>query len=79
MGLIQSGFGRLDSRIKRITEQNVEQIQFNSGFPLMVEKLEDNNRTDSILAAILIIDIGKSTYLTENGQVKRIVKIYQSL
>ncbi len=78
MGLTKSDFEHLDSRIKSITEQNVEQIEINSDLPPTVEQLEDNNKTYSIMAAILFIDIRKSTYLTENSQSKSMVKIYRS-
>lgn len=78
MGLTKSDFKHLDSRIKSITEQNVEQIEINSDLPPTVEQLEDNNKTYSIMAAILFIDIRKSTYLTENSQSKSMVKIYRS-
>lgn len=61
MGLTKSDFEHLDSRIKSITEQNVEQIEINSDLPPTVEQLEDNNKTYSIMAAILFIDIRKST------------------
>ena len=78
MGLTKSDVEHLDSRIKSITEQNVEQIEINSDLPPTVEQLEDNNKTYSIMAAILFIDIRKSTYLTENSQSKSMVKIYRS-
>lgn len=78
MALTKSDFDRLDSRIKSITEQSVEQIEINSDLPPTVEQLEDNNKTYSIMAAILFIDIRKSTYLTENSQAKSMVKIYRS-
>lgn len=78
MVLTKSDFDRLDSRIKSITEQSVEQIEINSDLPPTVEQLEDNNKTYSIMAAILFIDIRKSTYLTENSQAKSMVKIYRS-
>lgn len=78
MALTKSDFDRLDSRIKSITEQSVEQIEINSDLPPTVEQLEDNNKTYSIMAAILFIDIRKSTYLTENSQSKSMVKIYRS-
>ena len=78
MGLTKSDCEHLDSRIKSITEQNVEQIEINSDLPPTVEQLEDNNKTYSIMAAILFIDIRKSTYLTENSQSKSMVKIYRS-
>ena len=78
MGLTKSDFDRLDSRIKSIKEQSVEKIEINSDLPPTVEQLEDNNKTYSIVAAILFIDIRKSTYLTENSQAKSMVKIYRS-
>lgn len=78
MGLSKSDFDKLDARIKSITEQNVEQIGINSDLPPTVEQLEDNNKTYAIMAAILFIDIRKSTYLTENSQAKSMVKIYRS-
>ncbi len=56
----------------------VEQIEINSELPPTIEQLEDNNKTYSIMAAILFIDIRKSTYLTENSQAKSMVKIYRS-
>ena len=78
MGLTKSDFDKLDLRIKSITEQSVEQIEVNSDLPPTVEQLEDNNKTYSIMAAILFIDIRKSTYLTENSQAKSMVKIYRA-
>lgn len=78
MGLSRSDFNKLDSRLKSITEQAVEQIEVNSDLPPTIEQLEDNNKTYSIMAAILFIDIRKSTYLTENSQTKSMVKIYRS-
>ena len=78
MALSISDFKKLDSRLKNIIEQPVEQIEINSDLPPTIEQLEDNNKTYSIVAAILFIDIRKSTYLTENSQVKSMVKIYRS-
>lgn len=78
MALTKSDFERLDSRIKSITEQAVEQIDVNADVPPTIEQLEDNNKTYSIRAAILFIDIRKSTHLTENSQAKSMVKIYRS-
>ena len=66
MGLNKSDFKSLDERIKNITSQMVEQIQINSDLPPTIEKLADNNTTYSIMAAILFIDIRKSTFLAEN-------------
>lgn len=78
MGFSKNDFEKVDSRIKKITEQAVEQIEINSELPPTIEQLEDNNKTYSIMAAILFIDIRKSTYLTENSQAKSMVKIYRS-
>ena len=78
MGLNKSDFKSLDERIKNITSQMVEQIQINSDLPPTIEKLADNNTTYSIMAAILFIDIRKSTFLAENSQAKSMVKIYRS-
>ena len=78
MALSKSDFEKLDSRLKNIIEQPVEQIEVNSDLPPTIEQLEDNNKTYSIVAAILFIDIRKSTYLTEKSQAKSMVKIYRS-
>lgn len=76
--LSKSDFDKLDERLKTITSQSVEEIEVNSDLPPRIEELEDNNKTYSIKAAILFIDIRKSTYLTENSQAKSMVKIYRS-
>ncbi len=67
MRFSKNDFEKVDLRIKKITEQTVEQIEVDSELPPTIEKLEDNNKTYSIMAAILFIDIRKSTYLTENS------------
>lgn len=74
----KADFDNIDERLKNITLQPVEQIEINSDLPPTIEQLEDNNKTYSIKAAILFIDIRKSTYLTENSQAKSMVKIYRS-
>ncbi|SHJ59227.1 Adenylate cyclase, class 3 [Anaerocolumna jejuensis DSM 15929] len=71
-------FDKIDERLKSITEQTVEQIEIKSDLPPTIEQLEDNNKTYAIMAAILFIDIRKSTYLTENSQAKSMVKIYRA-
>lgn len=76
--LSKSDFDELNERLKNITSQPVAQIEVNSDLPPTLEQLEDNNKTYSIMAAILFIDIRKSTYLTENSQAKSMVKIYRS-
>ena len=78
MGFSKNDFDKVDLRIKKITEQTVEQIEIDSELPPTIEQLEDNNKTYSIMAAILFIDIRKSTHLTENSQAKSMVKIYRS-
>ncbi|MEE0334490.1 MAG: hypothetical protein UDR60_06160 [Catenibacterium mitsuokai] len=78
MGFSKSDFEKLDVRISKMTEQTVNEIEINSELPPTIEQLEDNNKSYSIKAAILFIDIRKSTYLTENSQAKSMVKIYRS-
>lgn len=78
MGINKSDFDTIDERIKNITMKPVEQIEVNSDLPPTLEQMENNNKTYSITAAILFIDIRKSTYLTENSQAKSMVKIYRS-
>ena len=68
----------LDSRIRNIIEQPVEQIEVTSDLPPTIKDLENNNKTYSIVAAILFIDIRKSTFLTENSQTKSMVKFYRA-
>lgn len=48
MALSKSDFEKLDSRLKNIIEQPVEQIEVNSDLPPTIEQLEDNNKTYSI-------------------------------
>ena len=78
MGFSKSDFEKLDDRISKITEQTVNEIEINTELPPTIEQLEDNNKFYSIKAAILFIDIRKSTYLIENSQAKSMVKIYRS-
>ena len=78
MGFSKTDFDNVDFQIKKITEQTVEEIEADSELPPTIEQLENNNKTYSIMAAILFIDIRKSTYLTENSQAKSVVKIYRS-
>lgn len=78
MSLTKNDFDRLDARLKSIIEQSVEEIEIDSDLPPTIEQLEDNNKTYSISAAILFIDIRKSTLLTQRSQAKSMVKIYRS-
>ena len=74
----KSDFDSINERLQKITEKSVEQIVVDSNLPPTIGDLEDNNKAYVIQAAILFIDIRKSTYLTENSQVKSMVKIYRS-
>lgn len=78
MSLTKNDFDKLDARLKSIIEQPVEEIEIDSDLPPTIEQLEDNNKTYSISAAILFIDIRKSTSLTQSIQAKSMVKIYRS-
>ena len=78
MVLTKNDFDKLDARLKNIIEQPVEEIQIDSDLPPTIEQLEDNNKIYSIAAAILFIDIRKSTLLTQSSQAKSMVKIYRS-
>lgn len=78
MAFSKSDFERLDGRLEKITAQSVDKIVVDSDLPPTINRLEDNNKTYSIKAAILFVDIRKSTYLTENSQAKSMVKIYRS-
>ena len=78
MAFSKSDLEILDSRIRNIIEQPVEQIEVTSDLRPTIKDLENNNKTYSIVAAILFIDIRKSTFLTENSQTKSMVKIYRA-
>lgn len=78
MILTKNDFDKLDARLKKIIEQPVEEIQIDSDLPPTIEQLEDNNKTYSIAAAILFVDIRKSTLLSQSSQAKSMVKIYRS-
>ena len=76
--LTKQDFDNLNSRIENITRASVEEIEGDSDLPPTIDSLQDSNRTYAIMAAILFIDIRKSTYLTESSQAKSMVKIYRS-
>ncbi len=76
--ITQTEFESISNRLKSITEQEVVVIEDKSSLPPTLDALEDNNKTYSMMAAILFIDIRKSTYLTENSNAKSMVKIYRS-
>lgn len=62
MAFSKSDFDRLDGRLEKITAQSVDKIVVDSDLPPTINRLEDNNKTYSIKAAILFVDIRKSTY-----------------
>lgn len=74
----RSDFDNINERLQKITESPVEQINIEMSLPPTIKELEDNNKAYVIQAAILFIDIRKSTYLTENSQAKSMVKIYRA-
>lgn len=76
--LSKQDFDNLNSRIENITKAVVEEIEGESDLPPTIDILQDSNKTYAIMAAILFIDIRKSTYLTESSQAKSMVKIYRS-
>lgn len=78
MALTKSDYEKLNERIEKIISQPVEEIHVEAELPPTINQLEDNNKTYSIVAAILFVDIRQSTYLTENSQAKSMVKIYRS-
>lgn len=78
MGITKTDFYDIDKRIENITKQPVEEINVDIELPPTIDELEDNNKTHSIMATILFIDIRKSTYLTEVSQAKSMVKIYRA-
>ena len=76
--ITQAEFEKIDQRLKTITEQEVSVIEDKLHFPPVLDDMEDNNKTYSMMVAILFIDIRKSTYLTQNSNSKSMVKIYRS-
>lgn len=78
MGITKADFSDIDKRIESIIKQPVEEINIDVELPPTIDELEDSNKTYSIMATILFIDIRKSTYLTEISQAKSMVKIYRA-
>lgn len=77
MGFTRDDFNNMDTQLQKITSQKVEEINIDNKVPT-TDDLKDNNKTNSIDAAILFIDIRKSTELTDMTQPKTMVKIYRS-
>ncbi len=76
--LIKSDFENMDNKLKEILEQSVDEIEINTEFPPTIDYLVNKNEAYSIMAAVLFIDIRKSTDLTENIRAKNMVKIYRA-
>ena len=76
--LSKQDFEDMDNKIKEIVEKSVDEISINTEFPPTTDDLKNNNEAYSIMAAILFIDIRKSTDLTENSKAKNMVKIYRA-
>ena len=55
MALSKSDFGKLDSRLKNIIDQPVEQIEINSDLPPTIEQLEDNNKLIPLLLLFYLL------------------------
>lgn len=76
--LTKLDFENMDNKLKEILEQSVDEIELNTEFPPTIDYLVNKNEAYSIMAAILFIDIRKSTDLTENSRAKSMVKIYRA-
>ena len=66
------------ARIDNIISQEVSVVFDKSEFPPTIEDLEDNNKTYSLDAAVLFIDIRHSTNLMDNNPPETMVKIYRT-
>ena len=71
-------FKKLDSRLKTITNQKVEEFEISLDTPPTLEELPDSNKAYSLYASILFIDIRKSTQLVEESQARSMVKVYRA-
>ncbi len=78
LGLNKENFNNIDKRLETITKQEVEQIEINTELPPTTNNLTDSNKTYAIDAAILFVDIRKSTDLTDTSKMKSMVKVYRS-
>ena len=78
LGLNKENFNNIDKRLETITKQKVEQIEINTELPPTTNNLTDSNKTYAIDAAILFVDIRKSTDLTDTSKMKSMVKVYRS-
>ncbi len=76
--LSKTDFDNMDGQIKNIIEESVDEIKINTEFPPTIDDLTNSNEAYALIAAILFIDIRKSTDLTENSKAKSMVKIYRA-
>lgn len=78
LGLNKEIFNNIDQRLEVITKQEVENIDDSTELPPTTNNLTDSNKTYGIDAAILFVDIRKSTNLTDASTMKSMVKVYRS-
>lgn len=78
LGLNKESFNNIDQRLETITKQEVENIDVSTELPPTTNNLTDSNKTYAIDAAILFVDIRKSTNLTDASTMKSMVKVYRS-
>lgn len=78
IGLNKEIFNNIDQRLEKITKQEVENMDVNTDLPPTTNNLTDSNKTYGIEAAILFVDIRKSTDLTDVSTMKSMVKVYRS-
>ena len=78
LGLDKEVFDNIDKRLETITKQEVENIDIKTELPPTTNDLTDSNKTYGIDAAILFVDIRKSTNLTDASTMKSMVKVYRS-
>ena len=77
MSFNKSDFENLDKKIQSISSTDVKKIVNDEGIPA-TNNLEDNNKVYESDAAILFIDIRRSTLLTDMSKPQSMVKIYRS-
>lgn len=78
LGLNKEIFNNIDQRLEAITKQEVENKDVSIELPPTTNNLTDSNKTYAIDAAILFVDIRKSTNLTDASTMKSMVKVYRS-
>ena len=76
--LSYSDFENMAARIDNIISQEVSVVFDKSEFPPTIEDLEDNNKTYSLDAAVLFIDIRHSTNIMDDNTPETMVKIYRA-